>query len=441
MNIKIDSVNKEFSAFAGLKIFDELKKKVYHPAIFDRACLPSNKKGDTSSSYNKFSDLIHGFIAGAECLDDMGKLSQDSGFNAIAENKVFTPKCYGDYLRSFNEMNCQQLNFNLARSSYALRNQLYKDADSIVFDIDSTSNRQYGKKMEGVEKNYRGIHCLDTIQVFDDKGLQYWNEVRSGSTNTTKNAPFIIQSVLNQLPADKPKVTARADSGYCNFGFFHACAAKGAEFVVCLRKLMLSPLIGKITKWEQQDEQDDDRIIFKDGSECEIGETSYSPKQSHLTFRVIVIRSLNPKSENKMFLAQDDYRYQAWISNISDTSSAIEIVKLYRKRGHAENFVKELKNGLDLHHYPCKKLLANNAYGIIAAYAYNLMRFVSLKDSPEKPKFAKAIRFGFVHIPCQVVRHARSVTFRFADFYFKEVRKWVQEIATLKISIPIGANH
>ena len=441
MNIKIDSVNKEFSAFAGLKIFDELKKKIYHPANFDKKCLPCDKKGDTSSSYSKFSDLLHGFIAGADCLDDMGKLGQDGGFKAIAGNTVFTPKSYGDYLRSFNEMNCQQLNFNLGRSAYTLRSRLYESANSILFDIDSTSNQQYGKKMEGVEMNYKGIHCLDTIQVFDEYGFQYWNEVRSGSTNTAKNAPYIIQSVLNQLPNNRPKVTVRADSGYCNFGFFHACAAKGAEFVVCLRKLMLAPLLGKINNWEKQDETDAERIIFKDGSECEIGETSYSPKQSHIKFRVIVIRALKPGAENKMFLALDDYSYQAWISTISDSSSALEIIKLYRKRGNAENFVKELKNGLDLHHYPCKKLLANNAYGLIAAYAYNLMRFISLKDTPEKPKFAKAIRFGFVHIPCQVVRHARSVTFRFADFYFKEVRKWVQEIATLKISIPIGANH
>ncbi|MFK7873241.1 MAG: transposase, partial [Oligoflexales bacterium] len=46
-----------------------------------------------------------------------------------------------------------------------------------------------------------------------------------------------------------------------------------------------------------------------------------------------------------------------------------------RKRGHCENFIRELKNGLDLHHYPCQKLNANRAYGSIAAISYNLMRF------------------------------------------------------------------
>jgi hypothetical protein len=47
-----------------------------------------------------------------------------------------------------------------------------------------------------------------------------------------------------------------------------------------------------------------------------------------------------------------------------------------------ENFIRELKNGLDLHHYPCQKLSANKAYGLMAAFAYNLMRYVAVKENP-----------------------------------------------------------
>ena len=55
-------------------------------------------------------------------------------------------------------------------------------------------------------------------------------------------------------------------------------------------------------------------------------------------------------------------------------------------------------------------MIANKAYGLAASFAYNIMRFVALKDNPTHPKFAKAIRFKFVHIPCQIVRHARDNT-------------------------------
>ena len=48
-----------------------------------------------------------------------------------------------------------------------------------------------------------------------------------------------------------------------------------------------------------------------------------------------------------------------------------------------------LKNGIDLHHFPCQKLDANRVYGTIAAFAYNFMRFMSLVTRPGKIEFAK----------------------------------------------------
>jgi len=112
--------------------------------------------------------------------------------------------------------------------------------------------------------------------------------------------------------------------------------------------------------------------------------------------------------------------------------SGADVIKLYRGRGHAENFIRELKNGMDLHHYPCQKLTANKAYGLIAAFAYNAMRFIALKDRPQRPQFSKAIRHRIIHLPCQVVRHAGEVTFRFMKHHFKEVQTWLNYIKNLK---------
>ena len=59
---------------------------------------------------------------------------------------------------------------------------------------------------------------------------------------------------------------------------------------------------------------------------------------------------------------------------------------------YAENFIREQEYGFDLKHYPCQKLDANRAYGLIETFAYNLMRLTALQVNPKKPGFAKKTR-------------------------------------------------
>ena len=441
MQIHIDSTNKELSAFAGLVIFKNLFSKAYPVETIPPGSLPPLKSG-IEKSHNKFKQTLFGFLAGAECLEDLDRLNMDGGYRAAIEHDPYSSKSIGDFLRSYSTLELERSNLFLSETAFRLRNQLVPKSDSIILDIDSTSNHQYGKKMEGVAKNYNGLECLDTIQVFDELGLQYWHEVRPGNTHTSKNADVIIHSILSKAKATLPdcKRYVRADSGYCNKSFFKACSSENAQFVVCMRKLMYKPLIQKVANWEDQDSTSKDRIIFTGGRECQVGESIYRPKDTNLELRVVFIRSLKPTATDKLIKEIEDYDYQAWVSSISQDIKADQIIKIYRKRGHCENFIRELKNGMDLQHYPCQKLNANCAYGIIAAMAYNLMRFLAIRDNPDKPKFAKAIRFCFVSIPCQVVRHARSITFRFMDFHLKEVRKWLVEIGKMRVGLPIKPN-
>lgn len=432
MIIKIERTDKDLSANAGLLIFKQLVETIGFDKLLSEH-LPKQKFGSVKN-FRKFKQLLLAFEAGATCLDDIDRLAKDEAFKALCGGKTYTPKAFGDFLRTFSDMHCKKMNHVLTQLAYGLRQQLYPKATSVTIDIDSTTNEQYGRKMEGVRTNYAGITGLDTIQAFDEYGFQYWNDTRPGNTHTSTGAAEIIHEIFNRMPDYLKALTryVRADSGFCKLDFFNACAAKGAQFVVCMRRLMYNPLINLVTEWKAQDGKDPNRIMFAGGRECEVGETVYQPKNSPLRLRVVLIRALKPGRERQLIKGDADYDYQGWVSSISHATEPEDIVKFYRGRGHAENFIRELKNGFDLHHYPCQKLTANKAYGLIAAMAYNLMRFIALKDNPEKPQFAKALRFRFVHLPCQVVRHAREVIFRFMNHHFEEVRRWLYDIKNIK---------
>lgn len=112
---------------------------------------------------------------------------------------------------------------------------------------------------------------------------------------------------------------------------------------------------------------------------------------------------------NDSFEHQDPWDYYAVVTNfqldtaidrrdITTTSSEDEKQKFWsiqevfehhQKRGNSENFIKEEKYSYDLKHFPCLKLNANYAYGLLAMVAHNILRWVSVMTKPDKPHYSK----------------------------------------------------
>ena len=90
-------------------------------------------------------------------------------------------------------------------------------ADVMILDCDSTKNRQYAKKMEGVEINHEKKLSLDTQNIFYDLGFQYHIDVRAGATHSSNGVGLAASNVERQVKADRRfvdrKLWMRADSG------------------------------------------------------------------------------------------------------------------------------------------------------------------------------------------------------------------------------------
>jgi hypothetical protein len=440
--IKTEATDNSFSSYGGLLLCRELLDKL-QLAVSLAAQLPQTKRNIFSGEH-KFENLVLGFQAGSDHLDDWDELNQDPGFAAVLKRK-YCSKSLGDYLRSFTGLALHELQGKLIELSFELRRKLGADLDRFILDLDSTLHQQYGKKTEGVEYCYKKFRALDSILAFDELGLQYWHDVRPGSTYTSNGCGQIIHEVFSRMPKQKrgQRRIARADSGFHKSEFFNACKAKGVGFVCAAKKTEgVKDRILRIKNWETQDPQDDDRIMAKGGRECEIGHTTYHTEGYEGSLRLVVIRSKKPPEPGVIFTNYSEYDYYCFLTNMgSHEYTSVELIKLYRARGTAENFIKEHKFGFDLKHYPCLKLTANKAFGLIAAFAYTLMRFLSL-SAPTKKKtkdgikiihhFAKKIRNKWLHIPVQVLRHAGSVTFRFNRSHYREIVYWQNKLKMMQ---------
>ena len=98
-NIKLRSVNKSFSKFGGLFTYNKLFDcTMLGPKLAN--ILPKNKIATRTTPVDKFKALVLGFVAGADSLDDMEKLSLDKGFYSV-NGKVDAANTYGQFLRKF----------------------------------------------------------------------------------------------------------------------------------------------------------------------------------------------------------------------------------------------------------------------------------------------------------------------------------------------------
>jgi len=417
--IKIEGTSKEFSGLGGIFLYDKLiDQLLLETKLF--GILPENKIDTKTSSFEKLRALALGFVAGADSLEDMDKLACDIGFSEILGH-VNASNTYGEYLRAFTNLQTKELNEKLIEMALELRMRTHKKEKDFILDLDSTSCKQYGVKIEGANFDYKNQWCLDSIQAYDQFGFQYHMDVRAGGTYSSNGSETIIHEIFKRIPK-KYRKYFRGDSAFGTKEIFKALEAKGVKFAIAMKENVYSTFLWRIDKWEKS------KLLFHDKRETEIGHWFYTPAGSDKVYRVTALRALKTDMQRSLFHV-DSYDYFVCVSNIGHHEMKNEkLIKFYRKRGQAENYIKELKYGFDQKHFPCLKLSANKIYGLISAIAFNLMRYTAFKLNKNKIHYSKMIRFRMVKLACQVIRHARYVVFRFNDETLKEVNYWLNEI-------------
>jgi Transposase DDE domain group 1 len=295
--------------------------------------------------------------------------------------------------------------------------------------MDSTSHVQSGSKIEGLGLNYKGEWCLDSLDSFDELGFCYGFRLREGGTFSSVGAPAEIERIFRHIPyADEKHF--RADSAFCNEECITACLRKGAYFTITAHgNTGWEERVSSIVDWQpwKYTEEEQERAARrKEGlPEVEVGTMLYKPSWSENLRFYIAVKRTKVSVHNGASLfehAAGGWRYYGVITNWNlFQHTGQEILEHHAKRGNSENFIREKKIHLDLRHFPCLKMNANFAYGLIAMVAYNFLRIIARLDDPDKPHYAKKLREKFIFLPGKVVKHARQMFLRIPGIFKKEV--------------------
>lgn len=427
MLIKLERTNKVLTRFGGISLFNRaIRASEIEKAIAPH--LPSKGFTGATRPVDKFLGLIYTFICGGDCLDDVEEFSRDVGFSA-AVGKTISSQRYSEFLAKFDVRQLRELQDVLIKTSVAMREQI-SDFKEFHLCLDSTKHEQFGFHQEGVNWTYTDYKSLDSLHAHDDLGLPYWYSVRAGETHTADSAEEVLTAVLKELPTKCKKRYVLADSGFYSKDFFNTCKGK-AHFIVAMRSNVYAPLLDRGLNWHAAPK----KLKFFDGREFEFAETVYHPVDCKLTLRVVLVRALK-RDHNSGLFRNRDYDYAAFATDLGQHElKAIDVIKKYRKRSHEENFIREMKNGINTRRFQCRRLVANGALALAAAFAHAFIRFTAHIFDKNLVHFAKRLRNKLLFLPAQVVRHGREVVFRYSHLHYEEVNRWTQNYIKLRSNI------
>ena len=398
-------------------------------------CLPERSSPRSYGSYRLGLIQVSSFLYGHDTLDDLEEFQEDPALEAIMRGETIAPRTMGDFLRDFRSDHLSKLNGYLAQMSYRIRRQMgtvlseqFKPSHAPHLSIDSTSHKQSGEKMEGLAWNYKDEWCLDSQVIFDELGLNYGMQLRSGNTKSGVNARELIESSFSPWGRDDEKYLS-ADAAYCHQEVIRTCLENRIHFTLTANDATTGweskiDTITNWTRWEYSTEEfEQAKRKERSLANVEVGSFLWTPGWAeNIRFLIVVKRTWKELPQGEVFGGFWEY-YGVVAGMPMQSFSLQQVIEHHNKRGNAENFIREEKYAYDLKHFPCLKLSANHAYGLLAMVAHNILRWCAIIERPQKPHFAKKLRRRFIFIPGKVVEHARSLCIKIPHRFFQEVNR------------------
>jgi hypothetical protein len=271
--------------------------------------------------------------------------------------------------------------------------------DNYTLDVDSSVITRYGEQ-EGSKRGYnptkkgRNSHHPLFAFVNDIKMVaNCWN--RSGNTASNTNCIHFLEETLAILKNKKIGLF-RADSGFCTESILKFLEEKSITYVMsCKLYANLQSIVYSINNWTPI------------GLGIWISELEYKQGGWSKARRIIIIKQqeeVRKKTTGKKLTSlfkQEELdkekvfrtRYHAFVTDQS--LPALEIWEQYKRRGDAENRIKELKEDFGVQGFCMDDFCATETAMRFVMIAYNLMslfRLLTLQNQPS-PKLA-TLRFN-----------------------------------------------
>ncbi|VQL47944.1 competence factor transporting ATP-binding protein/permease ComA [Streptococcus pneumoniae] len=276
----------------------------------------------------------------------------------------------------------------------------FHQLNQLIVDIDSTHFTTYGKQ-EGVAYNahYRA-HGYHPLYAFEGKtGYCFNAQLRPGNRYCSEEADSFITPVLERFN----QLLFRMDSGFATPKLYDLIEKTGQYYLIKLKKNTVLSRLGDLSLPCPQDE---DLTILPHSA---YSETLYQAGSWSHKRRVC---QFSERKEGNLF-----YDVISLVTNMTSGTSQDQF-QLYRGRGQAENFIKEMKEGFFGDKTDSSTLIKNEVRMMMSCIAYNLYLFLKhLAGGDFQTLTIKRFRHLFLHVVGKCVRTGRKQLLKLSSLY------------------------
>lgn len=353
--------DKRFTAWGGLRVFEELLRRLGWQDALAEAGLPqpgSNRGIEPVMMVQGFLVTIWtggGRFAHTALVRFDAALRSIFGLQAVGSVSTFTR-----FFRRFRQKQVEGVFSHLSRWLWGR-----VAGRSWTVDLDSSVLTRYGQQ-EGSRVGYnpwhRGKKSHHPLMAFAAECrmvITAW--LRPGNTTDSSNVENFFREVLGVFGQRHRIGLLRADSGFCIGGFLDLLEANGVSYIVVARVMAtIKRQLAGLNDWLELD------------GRSAVAEFRYQAEGWSKARRVVVVRHrIEDQRVGRVLLEVPGYTYSVYVTNL--TLPAIQVRALYQGRADSENRIKELLQDFAISGFVSQKFWATEAAFRMACVAYNLM--------------------------------------------------------------------
>lgn len=392
-------------------------------------------------------NLAYNIMAGGQCLDDLEYRRQDASYlNGLGAQRIPDPTTAGDFTRRFSPDSIADLQECINRARQVVWGvQPAGFLAEAFIDVDGTIAGTDGECKAGIGLSYKGIwgYAPLIVSLANTQEVLYLVNRPGNAPSHSESVGWIDRAVALVRPT-AGTVTIRGDTDFTHTAHLDRWDADGVKFILGLdahpkavglaqalpesawQTLERLPKYTVLTEPRAKGFRHKEQIVIERGYENQklvgesVTELEYRPAKCQHAHRLVVLRKNISVQRGEQVLLEE-IRYFFYLTNRRDLQLP-KVVGLANGRCNQENVIEQLKNGVNAMRMPVQDLVSNWAYMVMAALAWNMKAWFGLL-MPRRERGLELVRMEFrrflqaiMCIPCQVVRTARRILYRFLGY-------------------------
>jgi len=422
--------------WAGASVVVEAYRRYGIGDAADRA-LPRKKTAKGLSQGQMAESFVLLSALGGECVEDMERLRQDKGLEAMLGYRIPAPETARQWLDKFHDE--ELMSGQLQQGAFipvespplsGLREpnrqviwsyiDKMKPGQDVTLDVDA-------HLVETCKANafycYDGYKAFQPIEVeWAETGLVLADEFRQGNVLAGKDVKRIVDEAFDTLPAGEWKVKVRSDSAAYQQDVLDHWNSRTWQFAVSADMSMpLRHTIEALPKDAWHMWYTEEGGMIREWAEVSFTPSRKNEKRDTQPYRYLAVRIR--RQQGDLFEDGATVLHFAVVTNIWDMEGQKLLEWQRGKAGTIEQvhhiLISELATGV----YPSYKHGANAAWLRLQVLTYNLLQLLKAVALP--PDYAKAqpkrLRFAVFTQIGRVIRHARQAVLRIADSAWRKL--------------------